>query len=83
MHTIANRGGPQVTHPGTGASAPDWETVRTFLELVRCGSFRSAAERLGLSPNALRRKIDDPFPTKLLHTVRGIGFVLRHEREGE
>ena len=31
----------------------------------------------------LRRKIDDPFPTKLLHTVRGIGFVLRHEREGE
>lgn len=28
----------------------------------------------------LRRKIDDPFPEKLLHTVRGIGFVLRKER---
>lgn len=27
----------------------------------------------------LRRKIDDPFPTKLLHTVRGVGFVLREE----
>ncbi len=27
----------------------------------------------------LRRKIDDPFETKLLHTVRGIGFVLREE----
>ena len=31
----------------------------------------------------LRRKIDDPFEPKLLHTVRGIGFVLRQEREGE
>jgi len=28
----------------------------------------------------LRRKIDDPFEPKLLHTVRGVGFVLRTER---
>src|ERR1700694_2174658 len=28
----------------------------------------------------LRRKIDDPFAGKLLHTVRGVGFVLRGER---
>jgi len=27
----------------------------------------------------LRRKIDDPFEVKLLHTVRGVGFVLRDE----
>jgi DNA-binding response OmpR family regulator len=27
----------------------------------------------------VRRKIDDPFPTKLLHTVRGLGFTLREE----
>ncbi|MFC5865209.1 response regulator transcription factor [Acidicapsa dinghuensis] len=27
----------------------------------------------------LRRKIDDPFEKKLLHTVRGVGFVLREE----
>jgi two-component system copper resistance phosphate regulon response regulator CusR len=27
----------------------------------------------------LRRKIDDPYDLKLLHTVRGIGFVLREE----
>jgi len=27
----------------------------------------------------LRRKIDAAFPTKLLHTVRGVGFVLREE----
>ena len=25
----------------------------------------------------IRKKIDDPFPAKLLHTVRGLGFVLR------
>jgi DNA-binding response OmpR family regulator len=25
----------------------------------------------------LRRKVDDPFPAKLIHTVRGVGFVLR------
>ena len=28
----------------------------------------------------LRRKIDDPFETKLLHTGRGVGFTLRSER---
>lgn len=27
----------------------------------------------------LRRKIDDPFHAKLLHTVRGLGFTLREE----
>ena len=25
----------------------------------------------------LRRKIDDPFPVKLLQTIRGVGFTLR------
>jgi len=25
----------------------------------------------------LRRKVDDPYPHKLLQTVRGVGFVLR------
>src|SRR5215831_18243416 len=29
----------------------------------------------------LRRKVDDPFEPKLLQTVRGVGFVLRAERE--
>lgn len=30
----------------------------------------------------IRKKVDDPFPVKLLHTVRGLGFVLR-EPEGK
>jgi two-component system, OmpR family, copper resistance phosphate regulon response regulator CusR len=29
----------------------------------------------------IRRKLDDSFPVKLLHTVRGLGFVLRKEEE--
>lgn len=29
----------------------------------------------------LRRKIDDPFPVKLLHTLRGIGFILREPEQ--
>src|SRR6266403_796095 len=29
--------------------------------------------------NRLRRKVDEPFEHKLIHTVRGVGFVLREE----
>jgi two-component system copper resistance phosphate regulon response regulator CusR len=25
----------------------------------------------------LRAKVDDPFPTKLVHTIRGVGYVLK------
>lgn len=28
----------------------------------------------------LRAKVDDPFPDKLIHTVRGVGYVMREER---
>ncbi|SHJ32581.1 response regulator transcription factor [Desulfofundulus thermosubterraneus] len=28
----------------------------------------------------LRAKIDEPFPTRLLHTVRGVGYTLREEK---
>jgi two-component system copper resistance phosphate regulon response regulator CusR len=29
----------------------------------------------------IRKKLDDPYPVKLLHTVRGLGFVLRRTEE--
>jgi two-component system copper resistance phosphate regulon response regulator CusR len=29
----------------------------------------------------LRRKIDDPFEPKLVHTIRGVGFVIREGRD--
>jgi two-component system copper resistance phosphate regulon response regulator CusR len=28
----------------------------------------------------LRSKVDDPFPEKLIHTIRGVGYVLRPGR---
>lgn len=31
----------------------------------------------------LRKKIDEPFPVKLIHTVRGAGYVLRDEGAGK
>jgi DNA-binding transcriptional LysR family regulator len=37
----------------------DWDNARVFLEVVRSGSFRSAAEKLGQSINAVRRQVDE------------------------
>ncbi|MBC8008112.1 MAG: LysR family transcriptional regulator [Prolixibacteraceae bacterium] len=35
----------------------DWESIRIFLEIVRSGSFRAAADRLGVSFSAVRRRV--------------------------
>jgi DNA-binding transcriptional LysR family regulator len=37
----------------------NWDGVRVFLQVVRRGSFRSAAEQLGESVNALRRHVQE------------------------
>lgn len=50
----------------------DWETIRIFLEVVRCGSFRAAAEGLGSSINTLRRSISE------LEQKLGITLLTRH-----
>lgn len=61
MHSLSDRGVPLGEHQDVRPHGPhlDWETVRIFLEVVRCGSFRSASEHLGLSVNALRRRIEE------------------------
>jgi DNA-binding transcriptional LysR family regulator len=60
MHLAAEQRGPQEErHKVALAGLSDWDAARIFLEVVRCGSFRSAAERLDLSINAVRRRIDD------------------------
>jgi DNA-binding transcriptional LysR family regulator len=51
---------------------PDWESAHLFLELVRCKSFRSAADHVGLSVNALRKRIT-AFEKSL-----GVTLVTRH-----
>jgi DNA-binding transcriptional LysR family regulator len=60
MRLVLERGVPQDEHyRATPGSRADWDAARIFLEVVRCGSFRSAAERLDLSINVVRRRIDD------------------------
>jgi DNA-binding transcriptional LysR family regulator len=59
MHLITENGGPQNERKTLPANLTDWDAARIFLEVVRGGSFRSAAERLGLSINAVRRRVDD------------------------
>ncbi len=53
------QGGSPVNHAAPQASALHWDNARIFLEVVRCGSFRSAAERLGESISLVRRRIND------------------------
>lgn len=53
-------------------SMPDWQSVWVFLTLHRSGSFRSAASKLGLSVNSVRRRIDD------LEALIGAPLITRH-----
>ena len=60
MRLVLERGVPQEERDRAAlGSLTDWDAARVFLEVVRRGSFRSAAERLELSINAVRRRIDD------------------------
>jgi DNA-binding transcriptional LysR family regulator len=60
MRLASERGVPQEERDGIAlGSLTDWDAARVFLEVVRRGSFRSAAERLELSINVVRRRIDD------------------------
>ena len=59
MRALATRGEPPEAHGGasTTGSVPDWENVRQFIEVVRRGSIRSAADHMSVSVSALRRRL--------------------------
>src|SRR6266571_2748372 len=60
MRLVVERGVPQEERDRSNLNfLTDWDAARIFLEVVRCGSFRSAADRLGQSINLVRRRIDD------------------------
>src|ERR1700753_3747499 len=59
MHLPGDRGVPFTDRQRFALGLADWDSARIFLEVARAGSFRSAAERLGLSINAVRRRIAD------------------------
>jgi molybdenum-dependent DNA-binding transcriptional regulator ModE len=79
MRLVSERGAPQEEryHRGALGGPADWDAARVFLEVVRCGSLRSAAKRLELSINVVRRRIDDferqtgaPLFTRDVHGTR-------------
>jgi DNA-binding response OmpR family regulator len=56
-------------------------TRTALLENVWGYDFDSTSNVLEVYMNFLRKKIDHGFPHKLLHTVRGVGYVLREEED--
>lgn len=74
LYRVVERGVSPDEHPlaPVAGRAPDWESIRLFLEIARRGSFRSASESLGISINVLRRKIDE------LEKELGLKLLTRH-----
>jgi DNA-binding response OmpR family regulator len=52
----------------------------TLIELIWGRQAEVTPGALDVLVNSLRSKIDAPFPLKLLHTVRGSGYLLRAEK---
>lgn len=44
-------------------------------------NFNSDTNVVDVAVRRLRRKVDDPFEKKLVHTVRGVGYVLKDHQE--
>ena len=60
MHLALERGVPLEERDKAALDwLPDWDAARVFIEVVRPGRFRSAAELLALSIEGVRRRIDD------------------------
>jgi len=74
MQRLQRRGVPVAERLDGGKvhDAPDWEALRIFLEVARRGSFRSASDQLGMSINAVRRRINE------LEQQLGFAILTRH-----
>lgn len=51
-------------------------TRTTISEQVWGINFDSDTNIVDVAIRRLRKKVDDPFPRKLIHTIRGVGYVL-------
>jgi two-component system copper resistance phosphate regulon response regulator CusR len=57
---------------------PDRPLTRTSIaEHVWDAQFDSDSNVIDVYINMLRKKVDQPFPSKLIHTVVGVGYVLK------
>jgi len=74
MWPALHRGVPLAEHfvSHFESTMPDWESVRVFLDVARCGSFRASAEHLNMSINHLRRRVEE-----LEHQL-GVKLLTRH-----
>jgi DNA-binding transcriptional LysR family regulator len=78
MQPVRDMGVPETERPSTPKTnalpraLSDWDGVRVFLQVVRHGSFRAAAEHLGQSVNALRRHVQE------LERQLGVPLITRH-----
>lgn len=45
-------------------------------------NFSTDSNAVDVALGRLRRKVDDPFPTKLIHTLRGLGYVMEERDAG-
>jgi DNA-binding response OmpR family regulator len=52
-----------------------------ILEHVWDQSFEGVTNIVDVYVRHLRRKVDDPFPVKLIHTVRGVGYCVREAQQ--
>ncbi|MGC2461961.1 MAG: response regulator transcription factor [Steroidobacteraceae bacterium] len=63
-------------------SSPGRVFSRTMiLEHVWDQSFEGITNIVDVYVRHLRRKVDDPFPDKLIHTVRGVGYCVREAEQ--
>jgi DNA-binding response OmpR family regulator len=56
-------------------------TRSMILEHVWDQSFEGVTNIVEVYVRHLRRKVDDPFPEKLIHTVRGVGYCVRETQQ--
>jgi DNA-binding response OmpR family regulator len=56
-------------------------TRSMILEHVWDQSFEGVTNIVDVYVRHLRRKVDDPFPVKLIHTVRGVGYCVREVQQ--
>ena len=54
-----------------------------LLWFVNAGASRSLDNVIDVHIARLRRKLDADHPVKLIHTIRGVGFMLREGEPGE
>ena len=54
----------------------------TIAELVWDMNFSEESNAVDVAIGRLRRKIDEPFENKLIHTQRGLGYVLEDRSSG-